>query len=232
MKIKSLALAGALAAILAGVGVALAQTIAVPQVTSINPGTDLVQIIPNGRPSAASVYATVALLRSGTANGIAAFPLRLLDFKNNDGTTLSVSASSGKFGLTSTPGTVEQLITEAANSNTKTDTAQTEYIVPAAYVAGSNITVTCNGQYVLGSGVIGTHTLTAAAYLTAAAGTQGSTLIATAAQTVPAAVGSMVFTITGATLSPGSRLMLTFAMAIQDTGGSNITGNLNSCTLS
>lgn len=228
---KKLLAAAAIASIFASA--AFAQSIPLPQVTTLTPGKDLVQVIPNGVPTNSNVYATVATLRGGSsANGIFASPLRLLDFKNNDGTTLAVSASSGKFGLTSTPGTSEWLVTEAANSNTKTDISQTEIILPASYVSASNVTVTCSTQYIVGAGTVGTHTLAAAAYLTAAAGTQGTTLIATAAQSVPAAVGNVAFTITGATLVPGSRLMLTFTLVIQDTGSSNITAQLNSCTLS
>lgn len=212
---------------------AISQTVN-PQVSSVLP-TDVVQVI-SGTTTAGPgfQYAPISLLRgSNQTNGLSnAGVLRMLEFKNNDGTTLSVSASSGKFGLTSTPGTVLQLLTEAANSNTKTDIAQIEYIVSGTYVAGTNITVTANTDYTLGSGTVGTHTLAAAAYLTANAGTQGATLIATAAQTVPATAGDVTFTITGATLTPGAHLLLTFTLVIQDSGGSNITAHLNSVRLS
>lgn len=171
-------------------------------------------------------------LSYNTTSGLAVTPLRLLDFKNNDGTTLAAAAAAGKFGLTSTPGTVEQLLTEAANSNTKTDIAQAEFVLPPSYTAGQNITVTANCDYTLGAGTVGTHTLAAAAYLTANDGTQGTTLIATAAQTVPAAAGDVTFTITGTTLAPGSRLMLTFTLVIEDSGGSNITAHVNSVRIS
>lgn len=177
----------------------------------------------------ATVLMTVGTVAS---DGLVATPLAITGFKNNDGTTLVVAASAGKFGITSTPGTVLQLLTEAANSNTKTDIAQVEYVVPLNYVSASNITVTANCDYTLGGGTVGTHTLAAAAYLTANAGTQGTTLIATSAQTVPASAGDVTFTITGATLVPGSRLILTFTLVIQDTGGSNITAHVNSVRLS
>lgn len=229
---KRIAFLSALLGATALAGLAVAQTPTPQVVTSITPGVDLVPIVPNGQPTPQQKYTSVATLRSGSADGITAAPLRLLDFKNADGTTLAASASSGKFGLSVTGGTSETLVTEAANSNTKTDVAVYEYIVPASYVAGQNITVTANTSYTLGSGTVGTHTLASAAYLTAANGTQGSTLIATAAQTVPASAGNVTFTITGATLTPGARLLLTFTLVIQDTGASNITANLNSVTLS
>lgn len=226
---KSLIAVAAGAALFAGV--VAAQNV-VPQVTSVNPGVDLVQVIPNGAASAQNVYATIALIRGVSATtGLPAGTLPLTFFKNSDGTTLAATAAAGKFGIAITAGTSEDLISEAANSNTKTNVAITEVVLPATYVAGSNITVTANTNYTLGSGTVGTHTLSAAAYLTTNAGVQGSTLIATAAQTVPAAAGNVTFTITGATLVPGSRLLLSFSLVIQDTGGSNITAQINSVGL-
>lgn len=228
--ISAIAVSAALA--LAPVVEARAQTVTLPQVTTINRSTDLVPIIPGGQPTANAKYATPALLSSGSSNGVPARAFSMLDFKNSDGTTLAASSAAGKFGLTITAGTSEYLLSEAANSNTKTDTAVIEYLVPANYVAGQNITVTTNSVYTLGSGTVGTHTLAAAAYLVTSAGVQGSTLIATAAQSVPATAGTQSFTITGTTLVPGSRLFLTFVLVIQDTGGSNITARINSVTLS
>jgi len=60
MNFKKL-LAGVLAATALIGGIALAQTISVPQVQSIG-STDLIQIIPRGQPSAQSQYASAALL--------------------------------------------------------------------------------------------------------------------------------------------------------------------------
>lgn len=171
---------------------------------------------------------------STSATGMPVNGMRLpfLQFKNSDGTTLSATAAAGKFGLALTGGTSLTLVSEAANSNTKTDVCAVDVVLPASYIAASNITVTVHTAYTLGSGTVGTHTLAAAAYLNALAGTQSATLIATAAQTVPAADGAVTFTITGATLSPGSYLTLTFTLVIQDSGGSNITANINSVVLS
>lgn len=189
-------------------------------------GTSLEFVSPGADGTIQATAATVS------SNGLTVMRLPLLEAKNVDGTTLSASASSGKFGLTVTPGTSEYLLTEAANSNTKTDVAIWEVVLPATYIAGSDITVTASTLYTLGSGTVGTHTLGFAAYLCADAGTQGSTLIATAAQTVPATVGDVTFTITGTTLTAGARLMLTATLIIQDTGGSNITARVNSVRLS
>lgn len=222
-----------LAALLIAAGSLAYAQVTAPRVTTVHPGVDIVQVIPNGSIQAGNVYATVSQLLGGnTTTGLTGFTLPVTSFKNVDGTTLAVSASSGKFGLTLTPGTATYLITEAANSNTKTDDATIEVVLPASYIAGTNITVTANTNYTLGAGTVGTHTLAAAAYLTAAAGTQGTTLIATTAQSVPATAGNVTFTITGASLVPGSRLTLDFTLVIQDTGGSNVTARVNSVALS
>lgn len=166
------------------------------------------------------------------ATGIVGAWLPFVNFKYVDGTTLAVAAAAGKFGLTYTPGTGEFLITEAANTNTKTDSVAIDWVIPSTYVSATNLTVTAHCNYTVGGGVVGTHTLAAAAYLNTTAGAQGSTLIATAAQTVPASDGAVTFTITGATLTPGALLTLTFTLVIQDTGGSNITARLNSVVIS
>jgi hypothetical protein len=169
---------------------------------------------------------------SVAATGIypTAVPLHL--GRNSDGSALAAAAASGKFGQTITLGTSDFLITEAANSSTKTDTVLFDVVLPASYVAGQNITITANVQYVLGSGTIGTHTVTFHAYRTAKDGTQGADLVATGAVSVPATATDVTSVITGTTLLPGDRLALTAVMVIQDSGGSNITGQLNSVRLS
>lgn len=165
------------------------------------------------------------------ASGLVPTQIPLVNFRNADGTGLAASAAAGKFGLSYTPGTAQFLLTEAANSNTKTDEAAIDIVLPPNYVNGQNITLTAHCNYTLGSGTVGTHTLAAAAYSNAADGTQGANLIATAAQTVPAADGAVTFTITGTGLAAGSHLTLTLTLVIQDTGASNITAQVNSLTM-
>ena len=232
---KKIGLLAGVALTFAGIASLSVAQVTLPVVTSFNGATDVLQIIPGAQTTATNRYITVGQIlgaASGSTTGIAAYPLPLLNYKNSDGTTLAASAAAGKFGLSITAGTSEYLLTEAANSNTKTDVASTEVVLPSSYATGTNVTLTCNTQYTLGSGTVGTHTLAAAAYLVANAGTQGATLIATSAQTVPAAAGNVSFTITGSTLTPGARLFITNTLVIQDTGGSNITAQLNSCNLS
>jgi hypothetical protein len=62
MKFKKTTVAAGIG-LLAFIGVAISQTILVPQVTVINP-TDLFQIIPLGQPSAQNVYAKPAQITS------------------------------------------------------------------------------------------------------------------------------------------------------------------------
>lgn len=174
------------------------------------------------------------LLTGGTLSattGIAPLKVPLLSARNSDGSVLAAAAAAGKFGVSLTAGTSMALLSEAANSNTKTDVAIFEIVLPANYIAATNITLLVNGNYTLGGGTVGTHTLTMSAYLCADAGTQGATIIATSAQTVAATAGDMTFTITGATLTPGARLLLSGSLVIQDTGGSNITAQINSIRL-
>lgn len=160
--------------------------------------------------------------------GLVPIRLPLMQGRNSDGSALGAAAAAGKFGNAITLGTSQQLVSEAANSNTKTDIVLYEFQLPKEYIAAANLTVTCGCQYNLGSGTIGTHTLAAAAYRNADAGTQGANMIATSAQSVPATEGDVAFTVTGTTLSPGDRVTLSLTMVIQDTGASNITGNVDS----
>ena len=167
-----------------------------------------------------------------SANGLAAANLRLGSFQNTDGSVLAAAAAAGKFGYSISLATNFNLVGEAAESNTKTDTAILDYVLPATYIAGSNITVTVHSKYT-GTGTAGTATLTAAAYRTALNGTQGANLIATAAATITNADAAYTFTITGTTLNPGDRIALSLAIALQETGGvATITAAIDSVGLS
>lgn len=158
--------------------------------------------------------------------------LSLLDFKNTDGTTMTGSASAGKFALSVTPGTSEVLTGEAATGATKTDAAIREYTVPSTYVAGQPLTVTVNTGY-SGSGTAGASTIAVAVYLTSATGTQGSTLVTTLATAISGATAAgYAFTVTGSTLLPGSRLMIKVTLVTIESGGSaSITGTVNSVSV-
>lgn len=169
---------------------------------------------------------TIAL----SANGMAGEPpFRLIDFRNANGTALAAAAAAGVFGISVTAGTSMFLVTEAANANTKTDTAIVEYVLPPNYIAGQNLTITANANYVLGTGTLGTHTLAIAAYSTTLSGLQGANLVSTAAQNLPAAAGALTYAVDGSGLSPNGRLLLVATIVLQETGGTgNITARINS----
>ena len=219
--------------------------------------TDLTQAFcrasPSGTPvqmtTAAAVAAAVSALTVPTAVGTAAASymlsaatfgtsglagpqrLSLTETYTSAGVAITATPGSGTFGISLTAGTSLAIVTQAANSTTVTATALWEYTLPSTYVAGTNITVKVNTNYTLGGGTVGTHTLAMAAYLCADAGTMGSTIIATSAQTVAAAAGDTTFTITGTTLTSGARIVMTGVLVIQDTAGSNITAQINSVRL-
>lgn len=133
---------------------------------------------------------------------------------------VSTSPASGAFTITCTPGTSNILAGHSVQNTNLTDTAIWEYQLPDTYVAGANIAVTAYANYT-GTGTAGTCTLAAAAYLVAAAGTHGSTLIATAAQAVTGTNGAKSFVVTGTTLVPGDVLMFRFQLLITETGNVN-----------
>jgi len=153
--------------------------------------------------------------------------------KNADGTSLVVAAAAGTFGLTNTPGTATFLIGEAARGNTKTDAVCWEYQLPGDYIATRNLTVTANAYYT-GAGTVGaTKTLTLTAYkITNTTGAHGSNL-GPSASTLTNAAADYAMTVTGATLSPGDRVLLRLTAAVQETGGaSDLNARINSVRVS
>lgn len=165
-----------------------------------------------------------------TETGVTVGSRALLSCKNLDGTTIAGSASSGKFGISTTatfgsPASLA-LVTEAANSNTKTDACEVEVTLPPDYVAGSAINVVVHGNYVLGAGTVGTKSLTVDAFKMGADGTAGSNL-GPAAQNLTGSDAAYTFAITPTGLVAGDKLLLQFQVVIQDTGGSNITAVIN-----
>lgn len=167
------------------------------------------------------------------ANGLVATNLRLLDTAAPTGAPLAAAASAGVFGYSVTLGTQFALVTEAANSNTKTDSGLLEYIVPPGYVAGQNLTVTMNVSVTIGSGTLTTKTIGLAAYRSSTAGVQGVNICSTSAQTLSSnSATDYTFTIAGGTLLPGDRLVLEPTLAITETSGHNVTANLNSVRVS
>jgi hypothetical protein len=158
--------------------------------------------------------------------------VKLSDVKTVAGVPVTAAAQANIFGLTFTPGTAEYLVSEAANSNTKTDVAAFEVILSDTYVAGTALNVIANANYVIGAGTLTTKTLAVAAYLVHDDDTESSTLETTAAQTITGSAADYTYAVTGTTLTPGARLVLTLTMALTETAGSNVTGRVNSVRLS
>ena len=158
-------------------------------------------------------------------------PLRLIEAKNAVGTTIvSTGAASGNFTMTLTAGTSETLAGEAAQGNTKTDTALFELVLPTTYRGGNNLTVTFHASYAC-TGTAGTKTLAAHVYPVAATGASSADLVTTSAQTITTSDAAYSFTATGTSLLPGQRILVTGVAAMQETGGSSpCTAWINSGT--
>jgi hypothetical protein len=158
--------------------------------------------------------------------------VQILHGRNADGSVIvAASQGAGNFLMSLTPGTSSSILGEAAQSNTKTDTAVFDTTLPDDYVAGQDITATLNAL-LSGTGVAGTKTAALSAYKVASDGTHGANLIATAAQNLTGAAADYAFTITGASLSPGDRLILKAVTVVQETGGAaTIKSQVNSIRL-
>lgn len=164
--------------------------------------------------------------------GSAAGRLALLAGRNADGSALVASAAAaGNFQISLTPGASETLTGEAAQGNTKTDTTVFEVALPASYVGGANLTVTVNASY-SGAGTAGTKTVAAAAYIANDDGTQGSSLVAAAAQTISTSNAPYTFAVSGATLAAGQRLLIKLTTVMQETGATSpLTARINSASV-
>lgn len=173
----------------------------------------------NTFPVSGGTALTTAATVSATT-GLTLTPLRPVEMRTAAGLYMAATASSTNFGLTYTPGTTEVLVGTATSSSTTGNTAAIDVILPPWYKAASDITLKVGCYYTEGSGSTTAHTMAAAAYLNTIAGAQGTTLIATAAQVCPITTSALqTFTITGATLLPGSHLTLTFTAAVANATG-------------
>lgn len=190
--------------------------------TTYTPNAQCQITVSNASDAAALENAGAVVVPAG------ATPVRipLLAFRNADGSAMVASSpSSGNFVSAITLGTSHQLSGENAKSNTKTDTALAEIVLPPTYVAGQNLTCTANAQ-VAGSGTPGTDTVKVDGYVSANAGTEGATLNQTAAQTISSTAADYAFTLTGSALLPGSDLDIKVTSVSQEVSGSNLIYNL------
>lgn len=155
-------------------------------------------------------------------------PLSLLSAKAITGAALTATATGGAMGFSITLGTSSVLVGEATSANAKTDTALFEYVLPSTYVAGTPINVLINANYT-GSGTVtaASTTINAAIYRTAAAGTQGSNLVAGSAQQITGTAADYTIAVAGATLNPGDRIQIEPSLVCTTSLGA-ITGQVNS----
>jgi len=113
------------------------------------------------------------------ASGLeSAVSLPLRAAMNADGT--AAVAGAGQFGVALTggpPPTAQYLLGENAQGNTKTDVAWWELVVPSDYRSGQDLALATNVEVVIGSGVMGSSTLTVWALEKTTAGALGSNLI-------------------------------------------------------
>ena len=222
MKLRNLAGASLLALALAG-GAAFAQQVV--QTGIVISGTPTGTAPSQGDVDISGAFKVngVAVGASGTTTGLFATPLTMNAMKTVAGLQMTGSASGTNWGLVYTPATGTYLTGTATSSGSSSNVASYDYVLPPNYVAGTNVTVKVACSYTDSSSTASVHTIAAAAYLNnTAAGTQGATLIATAAQVCPITTAAFeTFTITGTTLVPGSYLTLTFSAAMTNAGGAS-----------
>lgn len=166
------------------------------------------------------------------ASNITPFRVPMLDFRTVTGIDLTAAAQANIFGRTYTPGTTESLVTESASSNTKTDVACVDIVLPDDYKAGQNVTITAYQKITIGGGTLSAKTLDLEAFLQSDTATQGADICATAAQTMTNAGGDVAFTLTGTTLTPGAVITLKFTAVLTETAGSGVTANVGAIRVS
>jgi hypothetical protein len=156
-------------------------------------------------------------------------PLPLTLFRTVAGATLAAAAGTGVFGMTCTPGTVLQLISEAAQNNTKTPIGVMEYTLPPEYKAGTDLTITVNVSRTVASGTTLSGTIDLSVYEQADIGTGTTDLCATDAQNHATVAADYTFTITGTSLTAGDKILIKMtATAIEGGNTGTVVVNVNS----
>lgn len=177
------------------------------------------------RGAAATFMLTNATM---AANGLTEQSMPLMWMRTPTGTVMDATGGAGLFSIASSVGTSLHLAGENCKSNTKTDDAIVEYVLPSAYISTKNLTCIVNAQ-IAGTGTAGgTNTLGVNAYLLSKAGAEGSNL-GSSVQAMTTSAADYSFTITGTSLTPGVRVLLEVEAVLQETGGANnINAQINS----
>lgn len=168
-------------------------------------------------------------IQIGPGTGTFRQPVPLMLGRSATGLVLDATGGAGLFKIAETPGTSGFLQGEDANNNTKTDNVIFEVPLPNTYVGAANITAAVYAK-LTGAGTPGTKTLAVKAYRQLATGLQGANL-GPAAQAIVAAGSTLSFTITGATLLPGERLIVGIETVLQETASSALAAQIGSVTL-
>lgn len=110
---------------------------------------------------------------------------------------------------------------EDAHGTTKTETVCFDVQLPENYVDASAVTLKVNARYSdSDSGTLSVKTVDAEAYEIAGAGTAGSDICATAAQTIDTTMTEYSFTITPTNLVAGDLLRIFLRIVLTESGGS------------
>jgi hypothetical protein len=150
------------------------------------------------------------------------FPVPLLGWRYANGNTLDATGAAGNpkiimGGWGSGTGILEG---QDAHGTTKTETVQFAFALPSNYVAGSAIALHASGRFSdTGTGTLSVKTIDAEVYKIAQAGTAGSDICATAAQTITTTMADYTFTITPTGLVAGDVLRVLLRIVLTESGG-------------
>lgn len=139
---------------------------------------------------------------------------------------------AGAFGLTFTPGTVAQLVSQAANNGTVTNSFSAQFTLPPSYVAGYPMTLDVNADFLIGSGTLSVKSLVMTAYEVAPSGVNSADIVSSGGTITLTGTATDYYTVlTPTSLAPGDILMVKGVMTLVETATSNVFGHINSVAL-
>lgn len=196
------------------------------------PPNGLINANPVDVPALQNMGFTVAAAQNADAAGLTPVQLSLYEARTSAAVPLAASAAAGVFGLTHVSGTQTVLTGEAAQGNTKTDTAALFVQVPNGYIAGQPLTFKTNAQ-LNGTGTAGTKTLGVSAYVVGNNGQHTALTVSPATNIVNATATDYTFTVSGAALAANAQLALLLTSTLQETGGTaSLTMQVNGVRMS
>jgi hypothetical protein len=186
---------------------------------------------PANTVGARAALVTLGLIASG-GNGLSvASRIPIFYGRNSTATVIDATGGAGKFSLVAS-GNGWILQSETANNNTKTDVVLYEFVIPEQYIAAQNLTLSVNCT-LAGPGTSGASTLAANIYKYADAGTVGADIGPGGTVTfINTSDATKTFAITGATLSPGDRVLVKLTAVVVESASSNLNGNITSVRIS